>query len=128
MLAAGGLRYASAFFWVGYHTDDAGWWDADITVSFGKPPATEFPAVELAVARAAAAAGWTQAGVSHGPNLRKDSLHLRGGCSSSDGCVYTIKTGPRITQRIAELPEGYTLRVEELEAYLDPDAPPPTRR
>ncbi len=128
VLKASGLRYQTARLWVGYHTDGAGWWDSQIVVSFGKPPVTEFPRVEESLTRAAAATGWGQAGVSHGMNVRQGSLHLEGGCATGDGCVYTIKTGPRITQEIAEIPEGYTLRVEELEAYLDPAAPPPTRR
>ena len=33
-----------------------------------------------------------------------------------------------LTQKLALVPDGYTLRVAELESHLDPAAPTPTRR
>lgn len=96
---------------------------ADTTDTFVEVPQR----VETAMISATQASGWSQAGVSHGLNLRKGSFHLKGGCGV-DGCYYILDTGPRLTQNLAVVPEGYTLRVEELESHLDPAAPAPTRR
>lgn len=127
VLQDSGLRYQSARFATHFHTDGAGWWDGSIVVNFGVHPESEWPQIEQAMARAAAQHGWGQAGVSHALNLRRGPLQLRGACSVN-GCSYVIETGSRITQEVAPVLEGYTLRVEELEAYLDPAAPTPTRR
>jgi hypothetical protein len=123
LLARSGLRYAFANFATRYHTDGDGWWSAELIVSFDEVP----QGVETAMISATQASGWSQAGVSHGLNLRKGSFHLKGGCGV-DGCYYILDTGPRLTQKLAVVPEGYTLRVEELESHLDPAAPAPTRR
>lgn len=128
ILADSGLRYQSAQFGVWHHSDGAGWWSADMAVSFGAVPRFDWARTEAAIRAAAVKNGWTQAGVSHGLNLRNGPLHLKGGCSVDVGCVYLIATGARIAQKVKEIPEGYTLRVEELESHLDPAAPAPTRR
>jgi len=127
LLASSGLRYRMATFSATEHTDGKGWWSAEMQVVFGTLPRLEWPRVEAAMVSATRASGWSQAGVSHGLNLRKGSFHLSGSCTL-DGCVYRMDTGPRLTQKLALLPEGYTLRVEELESHLDPAAPAPTRR
>jgi len=127
LLSRSGLRYAFANFATRYHTDGDGWWSAELIVSFGTLPRPDWPRVEAAMVSATRASGWSQAGVSHGLNQRKGSFHLSGSCTL-DGCVYLLDTGPRLTQKLALLPEGYTLRVEELESHLDPAAPAPTRR
>lgn len=127
VLAKSGLRYQSATFSTTEHTDGDGWWSAEMIVNFGTLPQQEWPRVVTAMASATSAAGWSQAGVSHALNLRKGSFHLKGGCAV-DGCYYTLDTGPRLTQKLALVPDGYTLRVAELESHLDPAALTPTRR
>ena len=127
LLASSGLRYQWAVFVVQSNTDNGGWYRAMLRVSFGELPSSEWPRVEAAMVKAAAANGWGQAGISHGMNLRNGSLHLSGGCGS-DGCYYDIKTAPRILEKISFDPDDYKTPVAELAAYLDPAAPTPTFR
>lgn len=119
LLKASGLRFSWAHFGVDEHSDGNGWWNGVLTVSFGTRPQEQWGEVESRMARAAESVGWTQAGVSHGLNLRSSTFHLSGGCAVSTGCSYSIETAPTTT-RVSQVPGGFEAQIAELEPYRDP--------
>jgi hypothetical protein len=86
LLRESGLRLTDATFWLWLDTTRGDGWRSRMTVGFGALPQSQWAAVEGAMARAAAANGWGQAGVSHGLSQRKGPFFLTGGCSVSIGC------------------------------------------
>lgn len=116
LLQASGVGTHSASFGIftaPYHPDMV---NGVLDVTFAVHSQADWPAIESSMARAAAAAGWTQAGVSHALNLRKGSLHLKGGCNVTLGCFYEMDTVD-IPLPVSHVPGTRTDDVPELSAF-----------
>jgi hypothetical protein len=92
-------------------------WTATLTVTFTARYQSEWPELDSAVAAAAARAGWTQAGVSHGLNVRKGAFFLKGGCSVGTKCTYQMQTGRQSSVTFA-VTDPADSQVPELAEFL----------